>query len=142
MGRTSSLSGQTHRVGIQYEETYPCWQATYPVPVNGIRNIQYTHIATDNGAFDIYNRDFKLSRTGALANGKRFNTGEVWTDELASTSPAIKLEYMDRVSEGAKVDVDVTVDRGNAAAFERHLKLMECNTFQDMEEYGNNYFGL
>lgn len=36
--------------------------------------------------------------------------------------------------------VDVTVDRGINAAFERHLKLGEIKTLQDMENYANGGF--
>ena len=34
------------------------------------------------------------------------------------------------------------IDRGNAAAFERHLRLSETKTIQDLEQYGNGFFSL
>ena len=37
---------------------------------------------------------------------------------------------------------DIIVDRGNAAAFEKHLRLTEVKTMQDLENYGNNYFKI
>ena len=36
----------------------------------------------------------------------------------------------------------VMIDRGNAAAFERHLRLSENKTMQDLEQYGNGFFSL
>ena len=36
----------------------------------------------------------------------------------------------------------VAIDRGNAAAFERHLRLSENKTMQDLEQYGNGFFSL
>ena len=36
----------------------------------------------------------------------------------------------------------VAIDRGNAAAFERHLRLSEVKTMQDLEQYGNGFFTL
>lgn len=35
---------------------------------------------------------------------------------------------------------DFVIDRGNAAAFERHLRLSEVRTVQDLEQYGNGFF--
>ena len=37
---------------------------------------------------------------------------------------------------------DVTVDRGYASAFELHYKMGEINTFEDLERYQNNIFGI
>ena len=69
-------------------------------------------------------------------------TGEVWNYGEASSSPVIKKEYLNHISEEPIIDVDVEFDRGNATAFENHFKLSECNTFEDIENYGNNYFNL
>jgi hypothetical protein len=37
---------------------------------------------------------------------------------------------------------NLILDRGYASAFEMHFKLSEVNTLEDMENYGNNFFGL
>lgn len=37
---------------------------------------------------------------------------------------------------------DFVIDRGDAAAFERHLRLSEVKTVQDLENYGNGFFEL
>lgn len=37
---------------------------------------------------------------------------------------------------------DVTIDRGYASAFELHYKMGEVNTFEDLERYQNNIFGI
>jgi hypothetical protein len=47
---------------------------------------------------------------------------------------------MDGLIDPPEVSVDFSLDRGSAAAWERHFKLMECNTMEDLENYGNNYF--
>lgn len=39
-------------------------------------------------------------------------------------------------------DIDASVERGKSAAFERHLILGEVNTFEDLVNYRNDYFGL
>lgn len=37
---------------------------------------------------------------------------------------------------------DILIDRGFVSAFEMHYKLGEINTMEDMENYGNNFFGF
>lgn len=41
-----------------------------------------------------------------------------------------------------KYVVDMIFNRGSASAWENHFKLSECNTMEDLENYGNNYFNL
>ena len=41
-----------------------------------------------------------------------------------------------------KIMTDIIFDRGNAAGWEKHFKLSECNTMKDLENYGNNIFNL
>jgi hypothetical protein len=53
-----------------------------------------------------------------------------------------KEDYLMGINGDIKMDIDVEIDRGNAAAFERHLKLSECNSFEDLYNYGNNYYNL
>ena len=45
-------------------------------------------------------------------------------------------------SDTPKYDVDVVVERGGVTVNEKFFKLGECNTFEDLENYGNDYFGL
>ena len=51
-----------------------------------------------------------------------------------------KVDYLDGITYEPSVDKDVMIDRGNYAAFERHLKLAEVKTMEDMENYSNNSF--
>lgn len=67
--------------------------------------------------------------------------------EYKSTSACTENEYffdpaLNGLLEEPKVDIDVSIDRGSGAAWEKHFKLMECNTLEDLENYGNNYFNI
>ena len=133
--------------GITYEETYPCRWETYEGEVDGRSGIRYLFVDFDSLATTIYNQDYNLSRKGNITNVKGLYPYEVWNAEdedgtLATTTAGFKREYLDRVSESPDIKVDVTVARGNATAFEKHLKLGEVSTFNDLIKYGNNYFGL
>lgn len=40
------------------------------------------------------------------------------------------------------VESDINIDRGNSAAFEKHLKLGEVTSFEALENYSNGYFKI
>lgn len=56
--------------------------------------------------------------------------------------PEFKEEFMSGVMFNETPVVNGTINRGNAAAFEKRYKMMECNTMDDLRNYGNNYFNL
>lgn len=58
----------------------------------------------------------------------------------ALVAPITKVDYMVGVSYPPFVNADIFIGRGNAAAWERHLKLGEVKTFYDLENYSNNGF--
>lgn len=131
--------------GVLYEESYPTSDVVEDFLVNGAGSttkITYEKIDFDNKKVTIYNRDFGLSREGNLTTMTMLPTGEIWNSRDAISSQVIKKEYLNHISEEPVIDVNIEFDRGNATAFESHLKLSECNTFEDMENYGNNYFNL
>lgn len=129
--------------GIVYKEKYPVKQVTSAVTINGeTRDVTYWEIDFNNKKVTIYNRDFGLYRDGYASTIISLPTGEIWNREEASSSPVFKKEYLNHISEEPIVKVDVEFDRGHATAFEKHFKLSECNTFEDIENYGNNYFNL
>lgn len=118
--------------GIVYRERYPFKYGEDGKPV-----IDYS-----SQVEVIYNKDIGLSRESQKSTIVELSYGDEWTPELACSSPAYKQEYLDKISEEPNVKVDVTLNRGNATAFESHLKLTECNTLEDLVNYGNNYFNL
>lgn len=122
--------------GIRYEESYPLKR----VDVGG--DFDHYEIDFNNKIVTIYNKDFGLSREGYLSTITDIPRGEIWNQEEAISSPVIKKEYLNHISDEPQIDVDIEFDRGNATAFEKHFKMWECNTFEDLENYGNNYFEL
>lgn len=130
--------------GIVYKESYPIKFETGETFTIGrvTSTIPYYKIDFNNKKTTIYNRDFELSREGLVSTITSLPTGEVWNKDEATSSPVFKKEYLNHIAEEPKVDVNVELDRGNATAFENHFKLSECNTFEDMENYGNNFFNL
>lgn len=55
-------------------------------------------------------------------------------------APTFKKDHLMGITYNPKVNVDVYIDRGNAASWERHIKLGEVKTFDDVENYANGGF--
>ena len=135
---------------ITYKETYkynPSVSAE--TTLDGFENIiiYYNEIDYDFTKQTIYNKHYGVEREGNLADIISYNVADVWgkdgsMSEYTVNAPIFKEEYLLGISSTFKADVNVTINRGNAAAFERHFKLSECNTMEDLENYGNNIFNL
>lgn len=139
---------------IQYKETYKYNTGqTMEIVLDGYENITiyYNEIDYDFTEQTIYNKHYGLYREGNLADIVQYREGHVWCDDKSNgyvasaetiNAPIFKEEYLLGISSTFKADVNVTINRGNAAAFERHFKLSECNSMEDLENYGNNIFNL
>ena len=137
---------------IQYKETYKYNTGqTMEIVLDGYENITiyYNEIDYDFTEQTIYNKHYGLYREGNLADIVQYREGHVWCDDKSNgyvasaetiNAPIFKEEYLLGISSTFKADVNVTINRGNAAAFERHFKLSECNTMEDLEVMGNGRF--
>lgn len=137
---------------IQYKETYKYSTGqTMEIVLDGYENITiyYNEIDYDFTKQTIYNKHYDLYREGNLADIVQYREGHVWRDDKSNgyvasaetiNAPIFKEEYLLGISSTFKADVNVTINRGNAAAFERHFKLSECNTMEDLEVMGNGQF--
>ena len=57
-------------------------------------------------------------------------------------SPVYQEEYKLGTAMKEKVDADIYIDRGINAAFEKHLKLGEVTSLEEMTQFGNGYFKI
>lgn len=135
----------SNNTGLHFREEYPILSGVNESFIFGGKEVEITYdkIDFDNTAVDIYNEYYNLSRSGHVSTLEAFNANDVWTsDNEVINKKLIKMEYLLGVEETNIKELDVTIDRGNAAAFENHFKLSECNTFEDLANYGNNFFNL
>lgn len=118
------------------------------VALDGVDNVPIysNYIDFDGAAKEFYSPRYNLYRTGNTANIISMTSGEFWTKKdkdgysYANDAYLTKEEYLTNFSLPPKVDVNVTIDRGGVSAFEKHYKLSECNTMQDLVNYQNGYF--
>ena len=122
--------------GIRYEEEYP-------VKFSGSGNGRYMELDIANKTVTIYNKDFYLKREGVLADNVTYDSYTKWTGRKDVTrTPVFKQDYLEGINTKPRVSTNVEIIRGNAAAFEKHLKMGEVNTLEDLENYRNNEFNL
>ena len=112
--------------------------------------VWYESIDFNTPAEVVYNEDLGLSGFSNISKIVQMPIGDVWRsgftldpEGITINAPVFKEEYLLGQSFAFKTDVNVEINRGNSAAFEKHFKLGECNTFQDLQEYANSSeFGL
>lgn len=135
---------QTCHGGTAYYETYNYSKSVEGLmDVDGFTDIKYWYnsIDFDSKKTYVFSEELNLNRYANTTDIEQLVVGDVWkTDGSVINTPLIKEDYLLGVSSDASVFVDVEIDRGNAAAFQSHLRLMEANTFQDLEEIGNNFY--
>ena len=73
-----------------------------------------------------------------LPTSFKVNINKVRTEDLHM--PITKLDYFTGTTYQPQVQADVHVNRGNATAWERHIKLGEVKTLQAMLDYANGGF--
>jgi hypothetical protein len=138
--------GQVHpESGDVYSEKYTIDNSHVDlVPLDGVGDVPVysRYVDFEGAAKEFYSPRYNLYRTGNTATIEKLTTMDVWNKEFAIDAYLTKEEYLINFSSPPKIDVNVTIDRGGVSAFEKHYKLAECNTMQDLVNYGNNFFNL
>lgn len=68
--------------------------------------------------------------------------GEGMNETNSSLSAITKEEYLFGITNIAKTESDVFVDRGATIVFDKHLKLSETKTLDELVKYGNGFYNI
>ena len=131
--------------GIQYQETYPYEHGMKKkIRIDGRDGIviYYDKIDTESTKKEVYSEEYGTYRMANLATIIGMEIGTMFNDDDMFDAPVFTREDVPLFMGDTKSRFSVTMDRGSAAAFERHFKLSECNSMEDLENYGNNYYNL
>lgn len=143
LGITSGSNISTS--GIHYKETVPFEgnQITY-APIDGVYNAElyYENVDFNSVLEYVYSDDYKLERQTHRAMITGMEVGTIWSATTAMDSLLVTKENMEGLQDIPNYDINLVYDRGSAAAWEHHYKLAECNTMEDLEKYGNNFFNI
>ena len=139
-------SGDTEeQSGIHYEETlYYSENNLAKVLIDGIymADVYYDVLGDDSEKTSVYSDEFRKYRLVRKAKITGMEVGTQWTEENAVNAMLFTKDGYEGLQEEPKYDINLLYNRGNAAAWENHFKLSECNTMEDLVNYGNNFFNL
>lgn len=142
---STSAFTEVPETGIRYIETHPYKRGCMErITIDGYDDIPFYYDVIDlsSTAQPAYIEELGLSRTANRAYITGMEVATVWTSGTAITAKLITRDYGSMFN-NARIDVDdFEVDRGNASAFDGYFRLSECNTFEDIENYGNNRFQI
>lgn len=131
--------------GIHYEETlYYSENNLAKVPIDGIymADLYYDVLGDNSEKTSVYSEEFRKYRLVQKAKITGMEVGTQWTEENAVNAMLFTKDGYEGLQEEPKYDINLLYNRGNAAAWENHFKLSECNTMEDLVNYGNNFFNL
>lgn len=142
LGATSGES--LNATGIHYMEKYEFNPyCSIKTVIDGIYEAEILYEKIERGdAQKVYSEDLMLERETYLAEIIGMEIGTQWTDASCVSAYLYTEDDTDGLQEYPQINVNVSFNRGNAAAWEKRFKLSECNTMEDLENYGNNYFNI
>ena len=145
-GRETGYTITSNEIGIHYKEILAYNEnsnngiscATFWIDGSQLGDIYYYDVNLDTNAVDVLNPDYNLSTKVRMAQiiGMSVSNSE-W-----HRYPMFTKEGVENLREIPKYDLNIIFNRGAGAAWEKHFKLSECNTMNDLVNYGNNYFNI
>lgn len=131
--------------GIHYREEFPITKNKKEiVPIDGVYmgELYYDYLDMDAVSTYVYSSEYGKSRMVRKAALTGMEVGSIWTESGAVKTMLFTKDSSESLQNEPKFKIEMSFNRGNAAAWEKHFKLSECNTMEDLEKYGNNYFNL
>lgn len=132
---------ETSNEGVRFVETYKCSNDTvaslgsdFEAYVNGEEEIVRQH---KYDKFPFITLPETLSDTSVV---KGVGTAYFLADNELTHVPVVRKDWMTGLYYQPKTNAKMTIDRGNGASFERHLRLGEVCSMEDLEKYHNGGF--
>ena len=130
--------------GIEYCETYNYYPNTSKtVLIDGKEvTIYVDDIDYSSNSEIVYNKDLNLTGTTCIATIQKMRVADTFTHEDSIQTPSFKDDTLMGIIDAPKYKIEVEINRGGLSVNEKHYKMSECNTMEDLINYGNNFFGL
>lgn len=131
--------------GLHYEDVLPYKKNNVDiVPIDGVfmAELYYDTILKEDAMVDVYSKEYRMGRKVLQSTLKKMEVGSIWREDIAVSTMLFTKDSTEGLQEDPKYSINLLFNRGNAAAWENHFKLSECNTLEDLENYGNNFFNL
>lgn len=130
--------------GIHYIESYPYVTGYKLITLDGHKDLDFYYETLkydanlETAVYEEYNKTRQVRRAHIVG----MEVGTTWTSGNSIVAPIFTDEFTSLQQYDSKTIMDISIDRGIAAAFETNYKLGECNTIEDLENYSNNFFKI
>lgn len=144
--RFNNFTVDPNHKGIQYTESYFYDPTTFDYDITKAPSENLDNGVQKKGIFYTVGSkslvQSNLGNSGAILNNilTDFTTKRTEPDYIYSKE--YRTDDLIGVTFNPIVDAKIVVDRGLNASFERHLKLGEVKTLDDLMNYGNNFFNV
>ena len=131
--------------GVHYKDTINYTSNIFDiVPIDGVypSELYYEALDLEKSKETVFSNEYVLNRKALRSEIIGMEVGTQWTGEGAVSALLFTKDGTEGLQEEPKYNINMLYNRGNAAAWENHFKLSECNTMEDLENYGNNFFNL
>lgn len=131
--------------GIRYRETcFISMNEKGYTDIDGFLNVEYfyNNLVREDLKTMVYSDEYRMYRFANQADLVGMEVGTMWTEDNAIIAKLFTKESSNQFLYTPSVKPNVLLERGTATAFESYFKLAECNTFDDLQNYGNNYFNI
>ena len=141
-GVTRGLEDST---GMHYKDAINYTSNNFDiVPIDGVypSELYYDALDIEKSKETVFSNEYVLNRKALRSEIIGMEVGAQWTGEGAVSASLFTKDGAEGLQEEPKYNINMLYNRGNAAAWENHFKLSECNTMEDLENYVNNCFNL
>lgn len=128
--------------GVLYTETYACigdsiasLGSDFEAYVNGDIQVLSAH-QYEKFPF----RTIPVATLGGIMNVEGVGIASIPAENGLLHSNVVREDWMNGLWHQPKVKSSILIDRGNGASFERHIRLGEIHTMEDLENYQNGGF--
>lgn len=131
--------------GIHYHESYNIRQSAVTlINIDGYVDVEmfYDELDVESNKELVYSDEYRMNRYAVLADLIGMQVATVWNSAYTVIAPIFTKESTSQFLNNPIDRANVVFDRGATGAFEKYFKLSECDTFNDLKKYGNNYFNL
>lgn len=137
--------GFEESTGVHYKDTINYTSNNFDiVPIDGVypAELYYEALDFEKSKETVFSNEYILNRKALRSEIIGMEVGTQWTGDGAVSALLFTKDGAEGLQEEPKYNINMLYNRGNAAAWENHFKLSECNTMEDLENYGNNFFNL
>ena len=128
--------------GVHFVETYSCYDDSvaslgtdFEEYVNGDKQVMMTHAYKKFPFITV-----PVVTAGGFMNIEGVGVATVSAENNMLHANVVHEDWLCGLYYQPKVKSSISIDRGNGASFERHLRLGEMHTMEDMENYHNGGF--